>query len=387
MTVPPTSGSAEVGASATIPRSAGSATTGTPVAPPKLTVRLTTPADLPLVTTLLSERDGHLLDPAHVSTALYGLDPALLAGWIAVVEGRPAGLTTLYVRDQEWGGRTIRAGYWSHLFVPEEFRRLMIYPQLVLAMMRGIKPLGIDCIFTGTRRPHVAEGHIKLGFARLGELGVLFKPLRPFRLIARYRKLPAALGAAAAPGDALYGAWLAARRWRPRDVVLRDADPSGPALDRLASVLNTAAAGRIHQPWTSKTLHQRFAGAIDGHRYHILLAERDSHTVGAAVYRIAERQGVSTGIIMELVTTPAEDAAAAVLLAETERRLRAAGADTTLSLDGLGPGMRSLLTSAGHRVSSETYTMLVWPKTLVPAGSPAADLSNWRFSFLDHDAF
>jgi hypothetical protein len=41
----------------------------------------------------------------------------------------------------------------------------------------------------------------------------------------------------------------------------------------------------------------------------------------------------------------------------------------------------------GHRLSKETYQMLVWPKTLVPAGSIASDLSNWRFTFLDHDAF
>jgi hypothetical protein len=31
--------------------------------------------------------------------------------------------------------------------------------------------------------------------------------------------------------------------------------------------------------------------------------------------------------------------------------------------------------------------MLVWPDTLVNGGQRAADLGDWRFSFLDHDAF
>lgn len=355
---------------------------------PRLTVRPTTPGDLDHVLSLLSERDGHPLNRGHLSTALCGLDPAHLAGWIAFADDTPAGLTTLYTRDQRWGDRTIRAGYWSHLFVREEFRRLMIYPQLVMAMMRGIKPLGIDCIFTGTRRPHVAEGHVKLGFARLGEYRVLYKPLRPFRLLARYKKWPALLHAAAAPGDALYSLLLAAkRRGSPAGLSIRPLSVSDPSLGAVVDLLNAAGTGKVSQPWTVDSLRRRLAGTIDGYDYRILIAERAGTTVGAAIDRLTIREGVTAGILMELVTAPDSRDAAAPLLAASETRLRADGADTTLYLDALGPETGELLRRAGHRLSNETYQMLVWPKTLVPAGSAAADLANWRFSFLDHDAF
>jgi hypothetical protein len=371
----------------TVPLPSTAPAVGAPASAPKLSVRPTTPSDLPAVVSLLSQRDGHALDPAHVSTALYGLDPAHLAAWIAFADDRPAGLTCLYARTQHWGSRDIRAGYWAHLFVPEEFRRLMVYPQLVLAMFRGIKPLGIDGIFTGTRRAHVAEGHVKLGFAKLGEYRVLYKPLRPFRLLSRYKNWPGLVRAAAAPGDALYGAYLAMRSGSAAGLTFHESAPEGPALAGLSSLLNQARAGLVSQAWTADSLRRRVTGTIDGFQYRILLAERSGRPVAAAVYRLAERERVSAGILMELVTAPDAADAAPALLSHAERRLRAIGADTTLYLDGLGPDTARLLRSAGHRTSTETYQMLVWPKALVPAGSPAADLSRWRFSFLDHDAF
>jgi hypothetical protein len=365
---------------------AGSAAVGAPAPPgPKLTVRPTTPADLPAVVSLLAERDAHQLDPAHVSSALCGLEPAHLAGWIAYADDKPAGLTTLYTRDQRWGDRTIRAGYWSHLFVREEFRRLMVYPQLVLAMMRGIKPLGIDCIFTGTRRPHVAEGHVKLGFAKLGEYRVMYKPLRPFRLLARYKNLP--FQAATAPADSLYRLLLGSRTRPPAGISIRAVQPNDHAIEGIARLLNAAGNGRVRQVWTADSLHRRLARTIDGYDYRLLVAERTGELAGVSVYRLTIRERVRAGVIMELAAQPADPGVIAALVSETERRLRAEGADTTLCLNGLEPATNALLARRGHRTSKETYQMLVWPKTLVPASSAAADLANWRFSFLDHDAF
>jgi hypothetical protein len=359
-----------------------------PGAPPKLAVRPTAPGDLDAVTRLLSERDGHSLARGHVSIALQGLEPAQLAGWMALADGEPAGLTTLYVREQRWGQRTIRAGYWSHLFVPERFRRLMVYPQLVLAMMRGIKGLGIDAIFTGTRRAHVAEGHVKLGFAKLGELGVLFKPLRPFRLVARYKGLPGAASVLAAPGDATYGAWLAlSRGGGDAGLRIREVSRESAELGRVADILNELGANRVSQVWTVESLRRRLAGTIDGRGYAVLVAERGGRLVGALVYGLAQRDRVEAAIIMDVAATPGENHVAKALLGEAEKRVRAAGADTTLYLDGLGPQTAELLRERGHRASSETYQMLVWPKTLVAAGTLAADLGHWRFGFLDHDAF
>lgn len=354
-------------------------------AAPGVGLRPAAPGDLHVVTALLGERDGHALDPEHVRNALEGLDPSRLAGWIALVGDEPAGFTSLYVRDLRWGDRTIRAGYWAHLFVREKFRRLMVYPQLVLAMMRGIRPSGIDAIVTGTRRPHVAEGHVRLGFAPVGTLRVLFKPLRPFRLLLRHRGWGGGAWAAT-PGDALYGAWLASRRRGPgAGIALRDVGTADPAIAGVAGLLASAGAGRVSRPWTPDDLRRRLAGTIDGRAYTTIVAERAGSMAGVTIVRPAERSGVSLGVVMDVAAD--DDRVAAAILDEAERRLRAAGTDAVLLLDGLGPAASRMLRERGYRASSETYRMLVWPKTLVPPGSFAADLANWRFGFLDHDAF
>jgi hypothetical protein len=350
-------------------------------------VRLATPADLPAIVALLSERDGTPLQQDHVAAALAGMDPAHIAGWIAFTDGKPVGMSLLLLRTLRWGGRTLRAGYWAHLFVRESSRGHGVYPRLVGAMMQGIAALSIDAIFTGTRRRHVAEGHVKLGFARLGEIPVMFEPLKPVRLLARHRGWPA-LEALAPPVDALYGAWRSTRRpAAPSGWSFREIGLSSPEMETVAAWLDEAPSGRVRQIWSADVLRRRLAGTIDGGRYTILAAERGGRVAGAAIWRVAPRARVLAGVLLDLVARPDEPAAERVLLAEAERRLAAAGADVLLYLDGPGAPQSRLVRDAGLRISDETYTMLVWPKDLAPAGSEVADLAQWRFSFLDHDAF
>jgi hypothetical protein len=352
-----------------------------------LSIRPTSPADLQAVTALLSQRDAAALEHGHVANALEGLEPANIAGWIALADGTPAGLTTLYVRDQRWGDKTIRAGYWAHLFVPEQYRRLMVYPQLVLAMMRGIKPLGIDAIFTGTRRPHVAEGHVKLGFAKLGELRVAFKPLRPFRLVTRHKKWPGLLQALAPIGDIPFG-WTLRSVPAPAGIGFELIHAKAAPHDQLAAVLNAAQPQRsVRQAWNAQGLARRLAGTIDGEQYRVLLARRGENVVAFSILRTARREGVTAGVIMEAAATPDAEHLLPPLLRASEFRLRRLGADTTLALTRPRHDEPGLTRADGHRLSKDTYSMLVWPRTLVPKDAPASDLDNWRFSLLDHDAF
>jgi acyl carrier protein len=359
---------------------------------PELPVRPLAAGDLGAVTALLSRRDGRDYAPGAVARYLGDLDQRRLMGWIAMAGDRPVGMTALYLREVRWGEEMLRAGYWSHLYVHEEFRKLLVYQRLVHSMLNEAPAAGVNVIYTGTRRSGVAEAHIAIGFHSLGTLGVLVKPLRPFGLLARYRGWKA-LEWMSPPPDALYRAGLALGRRRPPSRIRVVAtDSNSPHLQGLLDLLDRQAGSRVRQRWTAESWRGRFSATLEGMPYTLLVALDGQELLGGLLLRVAERDApvggasISLGVVMEVLAPESDAAVATHLLWEAERRALQAGCQAMLWLDGVAE-LRPLMDRLGYRASSETYRMLVWPPARVPAGSPAERLSNWRFPFSEHDAF
>ena len=358
-------------------------------------IRPADPSDINAAVHLLRMRDQQEHPTAAVADYLFNFDADRMLAWLAYLDDQPVGINTLYLRRVRWCGETIRAGYWAHLFVDPQFRKLMIYPQLVAAMIRGAREAGLDVIYTGTRRAQVAEAHTKIGFTQVGVLTVLFKPLRPARLVAKHKGLGRAVEAVTSPLDALYLGYLSLRRPtcpQTFDVEAFDADSldaESPVIHDVSQMFDDPALRSVSQEWTPEYFHRRFSTTIEGRPYTILTAHASGRLTAAVVYRVAERgdRRIRAGVIMNILGAEESPAAAAGLLAEAERRVVRAGGEVMLWLDGASTELSELLATLGYRKSPETYYILVWPKDRAVADSPAADLANWRFTFADHDAF
>ncbi len=360
------------------------------MSPPQITIQKAGPSDLSAVADLLRHRDQRDHDIQSVRRYLLDLDPDRLRAWIANVDGRPGGLTALYIRNLLWDdGETIKAGYWAHLYVQPQYRKLMLYPQLVFAMLTSAKPAGLDLIYTGTRRRQVAEAHVQLGFHRVGRLPVLIKPLSPARLISKHKDWPGATRLLAAPIDALFRGYVAARRpGCPANLSAEELKLTSEDVETLVQMANARGKDRISQLWTADDLRRRFAGTIEGGPYTVLVARSAGALTAALIFRLAERgNGIRVSVIMDVVCSPSAASAARSLLGEAERRADHDHCEAMLYLDGAGPTMRELVAKLGYRNSPEAYDILVWPKEKVPPRSAAAEISRWRFTFADHDAF
>ncbi len=359
--------------------------TGEPV------IRRLGPDDLPAVAALLDQRDGVHYDPGAVGRYLCDLDPRRLLGWIALDGQRPVGLTVLYLRPLIWDGQILRAGYWSHLFVHGEFRRQLVYSRLVHAMMEEAPAAGVDLIYTGTRRPAVAEGHVKMGFTALGTVGVRAKPLRPFALLASYRGWQPLAGMGRVL-DPLYR--LSARLGgRPPSYLRIEAtDSASPHLAGLLEMLVRGAGPRVRQAWTPESWRLRFAATLEGWPYTLLLAFEGQRLRGGLLLRSALRPAPTTraliplGIVLDLVAPPGETAVATALLAEAEGRALAQGCLAMLWLGGVAE-LEPVMNRLGYRPSADSYRILVWPSARLSSTPNARSLSQWRFPFAEHDAF
>ena len=132
-----------------------------------VTIRVACDADVAAITRLLRERDAAAHPTAAVARYLADLDPSRITVWLAEKEGQPVGINAIYRRKIDSPAGCLEAGYWSHLYVRPEARALMVYPQLVMAMLRWAQAGGADLIYTATRQEHVAAAHLKLGFVKI----------------------------------------------------------------------------------------------------------------------------------------------------------------------------------------------------------------------------
>ena len=360
-------------------------------AKPSISIRDAGPEQLGDVVRLLSLRDGEELVPGAVAGDLFDLDPNRLRAWVAYVDGDPAAVNAIYLRrlrDLNHPGRELTAGYWAHLYVRPEYRKLMIYPRLILTLIRSAPAMGVEVLFTGTRQREVAEGHQRLGFKLIGTLPVRAMPLRPFRFLARYKSLDGA-AALGRPLDALFRALMRLLRAKPADDTRIEGVPlAAPDVQAFVNMMNADGAEKVSQVWDVDYFRKRFEVTIDNRRYTLLAARRSGRIVAGIIFSVANHEHrVRLGVIVDLLYQPGEAAAADALVDAAERRLFADDCDIVLHLDGMGPAVEKVFAARRYRTAPDVYHMLVWSKKLFEDGTPNADLARWRFAFSDHDAF
>jgi hypothetical protein len=353
------------------------------------TVRRATVDDLEGIVQLIRMGDERDYDPQDVARYIQRLNPVYSQAWMAAVGKRPVGMTMTFQRMLQAPNRTYMARYWANLFIDPNYRHLMLYPRLLKLKFCESKQDGIDFLYAMVRRPRLIEAHVRIGFTKIADVMVMVKPLRPGRLVIKYKTLPRLLAIVTWPVDWLFSRYLHMRQsHRPSGLSIDEVSWDSSDVDDIAEILRDSCVNRIGQVWTSDAIRRRFTYSLDGDPYILLVSRREGQVVAAIVYRTVDRdRGVRMGVVMDLVFRDKEELAAQAVLAEAQRRSYAAGADGMMYLDGSGPGIQKLFAADGYFVSSERYSLLLWPKTKLSADPILCDISSWRLAFSDHDAF
>jgi len=354
-------------------------------------IRALGPDDLGAIRQMLSQRDGREWDERSTRWFLYNLDPARCLAWGAFIGEKPVGLTSTFLRTLTVRGDIRRVAYWANLYVDPEYRDQMLYPRLPMTMLNALKPLGIEMLYAPVRLPQLTKAHLGLGFAKIGSMAVLVRPLRPARFICKYKKLGWAKPLAG-PVDLLFRAGLAVTSARLGAGVQIDdgrlEEATTERLNAVASLLAERSEGRIAQVWNANLLRERYGQTREGGSYRLAASECNGELTAAAIYRFAERgDGIQVGVLMDLAFRSGAERDAAAALRAVERATLAADGELLIYLDGLGDANRELLKRRGFRVSPEVYEFLVWPKKLAANDDWFGAWDRWEFSFRDHDAF
>ena len=357
---------------------------------PQIAVSRTSPEELPDLVALLRERDERQHPKEAVSTYLFDLDPEKLVAWTAKVDGKSVGLNSVYFRDLKVAEQTYKTGYWAHLFIQPDYRKHMLYPRLVAAMLKDSGSLGQDFLYTATRREHVAESHRKLGFVQVGTMSVLAKPLSPGKLIVKHKNLPAWMATVLSPADTMWRAFAKLRQAKtPADVELKKIPWQEETVAPVIELLNVECGRSVSQAWDVDHFIRRFQSTIEGWPYTLYGAYLDGQLLTAVLFRVAERgeRVIRLGVLMDVLGGENHPQATRALLSHVEQQASSENCEAMVFLDGAGAQLSSILKSSGYRSTSETYFLLVGPKLKMRNLSGWEDLANWRFTFADHDAF
>jgi acyl-coenzyme A synthetase/AMP-(fatty) acid ligase len=352
-------------------------------------IRRAEPSDLGAIRELLSLRDGRPWTDEQVSWFFRGLDPSQSVAWLAWVGSRPVGLSMMFLRTLSGPNGLARTGYWANLFIDPRYRDRLLYPRLPFAMFEYARGAQLAFIYTLVRLRELAAAHVRLGFAPVGTVPVLMKPLRPGRLLAKYK------------------GWSSAAEWsRPVDWVYqgisalrRPADPPGVnveeislddgRVDRLVEMHRKASVGRIADSLSVQDFRYRYRQTRESTAYCLLgVCRRGGEPVAGLVYRMADRgEGIRVGVVMDVLTAPGEEDAVIPALVEAERRACASEGEVMLHVNGSGDATGKLIAQLGYRESPEVYQCLIWPKASLLANPELGKIRSWRLSFGDHDAF
>lgn len=353
------------------------------------TIREADARDLPQLAALLGVRDGLPGPHPGATRALLGLDPARIRVWVAVDDTAIVGMTCAELHALQIGDSVIDAGYWTNLYIREDYRDQLLYPRLPQAMLRDLKKSGITRVYLAIRRLDVAAGHLRIGFREIDRLSVRIKPLRPLSLVSKHFGLPRPLVRVAGVVDRAAGLPLRVAGWHPwsgvGEIVPLSLPSDGPAI---AELLRDVRPLSVSRRWDLDTLVARFEPAADGETYHWLGRWHRGSLLGVAAFRVTTREaGLRIGVLMELAARGETFATVTPLLRGAEAALRDRGVDAVLVLDALGPSVADALKYAGYFETNERYVLMVAPKRSIADDDPILDAKAWRFPLSDHDAF
>lgn len=354
-----------------------------------VTIRIAGPSDAEAVADLLRARDATSYASNAVTHYLADFNPERITVWLAERAGQPVAMNAVYRRSLESPVGSLAAGYWAHLFVRPEARSLMVYPQLVMAMLRWAQSGGADLIYTATRQQHVADAHLKLGFFKIATIPVLVRPLRPGRLVmSRSRALLRWAGWAAPVVDASVSAGRAAIRLAGRVAAARTVQHDDRADAHLAS-LQSRLTGYIRTSWTASDWLARFSCTIEGYPYWAAVAPQADKPEAGVLMRIAERgePKIRAAVVLDLIDCSVGKAHARSLLRWVEERAEDAGADAILVASPSAEAECCAYRSKGYWTSPETYNLVYRPTSPRGQAESLRDAAAWRFNFAEHDAF
>lgn len=319
--------------------------------------------------------------------------------WKSFIKGNPCSIpkTLVAVDDQNRivahytmvpfkflkDGKSLMGGFVCQLMVDEDYRHELIFPKMVLTMLKEYNVLGVDFAYSLSNRAEVVKAHQAFGFCKIGVLSVYAKPYKLTNIIQHFMKNKI-LNIMMKPGLSIIEKFLRLRRFPDKgDLVVREISKFGSSIDQFIAEVQRHFPYCIRRD--SAILNWRTVDSPD-RDYQIFIAEEKGNIIGYVILRHMKMKQFDVLAIVDILFSPERFDTGNALLNAVHNMAVQLNVDMSSCLLNPYDPLFPILNNCGYFRTPETFSLFVHePKGRRPHFREDT-FNKWHLTWLDHDS-
>jgi predicted N-acetyltransferase YhbS len=284
-----------------------------------------------------------------------------------------------FLKDRE----SLLGGFVCQLMVAEDYRQELLFPKIVLKMLKEYKDLGVDFAYSLSNRLEVVKAHQAFGFCKIGILAVYARPYKLTNIAHHFIKSNI-LNMIIRPGLSIVEKALRLRKSSgKRDLAVTEIYNFDSSIDRFTATVQRFFPYAILRD--SSILNWRTVDS-PARKYQLLVAKEEGNIVGYVILRRMIMKQFDVLAIVDILFSPERfDVGKSLLNAAHDRALQLNVDMSTCLFNPYDP-LCPVLKKCGYFKTPETFSLFVHePKGKRPNFSKAS-FDKWHLTWFDHDS-
>jgi len=319
--------------------------------------------------------------------------------WNSYIKGNPCSIhkTLIAVNDQNRiiahyamvpfkfrkDKKLLRGGFVCELMVDEDYRQELLFPRILLKMLKEYKDLGVDFVYSLGNRAEVVKAYQSFGFRIIGVLAVYAKPYKLSKIVQHLIKSKI-LNTIMRPGLSIVEKILRLRGSAGGvDLEVIEISKFDSSIDQFISNVQK------HFPYCilrdAAILNWRTVNS-PLRKYRIFVTEEEGNIIGYVILRRMKMKQFDVLAIVDILFSPERfDAGKALLNASHEIALQL-HVDMSTCLFSPHDPLFPILKKCGYFKTPETFSLFLHePKGSRPQFKEDT-FDKWHLTWLDHDS-
>lgn len=319
--------------------------------------------------------------------------------WNSFIKGNPCSIQKTFIALNEQnriiahfsmvpfkfrkGEESLLGGFVCELMVDEDYRQELLFPKMLLKMIREYKGLGVDFLYSLGNRTEVVKAYQSFGFRIIGELTVYAKPYKLTRIVQHLTKNKVLIAVMKPILSIVESALHLRRSADGADLEIIEIPRFDSSIDQFISSVQK------HFPYcilrNAAILNWRTVDS-PSRKYQILVTKEKGGIIGYVVLRRMKMKQFDVLSIVDILFSPERFDAGKALLNAAHKIALQLGVDMSTCLSSTHDPLFPVLKKSGYFKTPETFSLFLHePKGSSPRFKEDS-FDKWHLTWLDHDS-
>jgi N-acetylglutamate synthase-like GNAT family acetyltransferase len=280
-------------------------------------------------------------------------------------------------------GKSMTGGFVCQLMVDEDYRHELIFPRMMMKMLKEYKDLGIDFAYSLSSRPEVVKAHQSFGFLKIGETEVHARPYNLIK-IAREQIDNKFLNVIISPALFIAQKFIRCKRSaNSGNLKVREISGFDPAIDSFITDVQKHFPYSIVRNYDVLTWRTQNSA---GREYRIIIAEDGSEIAGYAILRPMKMKQYSALAVVDIMFAPERHDFGKALLDTVHNTAVQLNVDMSSCLINPHDPLMPVIKKQGYYKTPESISLFTHEPKGAGEGFSEDSFDKWHITWLDHDS-